>query len=156
MLQATIKVVPMRPDLLTTADDGARIELHDPTAMPQASTFLWNPCMLVQFNCRGYVTAQHMQPEPAKYSHAPVLEQTTFMQPEQPAYAHHPGRFVYLKDEQDGSIYSAPYAPVQRKPDRFVFSVGREDVRWIYEVAGIALTLSCHLPARDAVERPDV
>ena len=97
-------------------DGGRRLVLHDPVAMPNASTFLWNRRMLLQLNCRGYATAQFMQPEPARYAHAPVLEARTFMQPEQPYYAHHPGRFCYVKDEEDGALFSVPYAPVQRRP----------------------------------------
>ena len=73
-------------------EDGRRFILTSPTAMPAASTFLWNRRMLLQLNCRGFATAQFMQPEPAKYAHAPTLEAKTFMQPEQPYYAHHPGR----------------------------------------------------------------
>ena len=94
---------------------GQRYQLFSATAMPQATAFLWNKYMLVQLNCRGYATAQFMQPEPAKYAHAPNLEAKTFMQPEQPYYAHHPGRFVYVKDKDSGELWSVPYEPV-RKP----------------------------------------
>lgn len=58
---------------------GRRFVLTSPTAMPAASTFLWNRRMLLQLNCRGFATAQFMQPEPAKYTHAPTLEAKTFM-----------------------------------------------------------------------------
>ena len=98
--------------------------------MPQASTFLWNRRMLLQLNCRGYATAQFMQPEPARYAHAPTLEAKSFMQPEQPYYAHHPGRFCYVKDEDGDLLFSAPHAPVNRAPDAFAFSVGQGDVAW--------------------------
>ena len=54
--------------------------------------------MMIQMNCRGYAQAQHMQPEPGKYAKAPELEAQTFMQPEHHYYAHHPGRFVYVKE----------------------------------------------------------
>ena len=89
-------------DLLGPSADGERYFLHSPTAMPSAGAFLWNRRMMIQLTCRGYATAQFMQPEPAKYAHAPNLEARTFMQPEQPYYAHHPGRFFYLKDEDNG------------------------------------------------------
>src|SRR5690606_3777836 len=88
--------------------NGDRYELLSPVKMPQAAAFLWNKQMMIQMNCRGYATAQFMQPEPAKYAHAPNLEAKTFMQPEQPYYAHHPGRFVYIKDEQSNAIFSVP------------------------------------------------
>ena len=133
-------------------DDGRRCILRSPTAMPHASTFLWNRRMLLQLGCRGYATAQFMQPEPAKYAHAPMLEAKTFMQPEQPTYAHHPGRFCYVKDEEDGLLFSAPYAPVNRRPDAFAFSVGAGDVAWTVQCGGIEVEMSVSLPPDDVAE----
>ena len=133
-------------------DDGRRCVLTSPTAMPEASTFLWNRRMLLQLNCRGYATAQFMQPEPAKYAHAPALEARTFMQPEQPHYAHHPGRFCYVKDEDSGALFSAPHAPVNRSPERFRFEIGASDARWIVRVDGIEVELGVVLPADDVAE----
>ncbi|WP_082113124.1 GH36-type glycosyl hydrolase domain-containing protein [Pseudoxanthomonas suwonensis] len=120
--------------------------------MPQACTFLWNRRMLLQLNCRGYATAQFMQPEPAKYAHAPVLEAKTFMQPEQPYYAHHPGRFCYVKDEDSGLLFSAPHAPVNRPPDAFVFSAGLGDVAWTVRCDGIEVELGVALPPDEVAE----
>ena len=133
-------------------DDGRRCVLRSPTAMPQASSFLWNRRMLLQLNCRGYATAQFMQPEPAKYAHAPTLEAKTFMQPEQPTYAHHPGRFCYVKDEDSGLLFSAPHAPVNRVPDEFRFSVGQGDVAWTVRCDGIEVELGVALPPDDLAE----
>jgi len=133
-------------------EQGRRFVLTSPTAMPAASTFLWNRRMLLQLNCRGFATAQFMQPEPAKYAHAPTLEAKTFMQPEQPYYAHHPGRFCYVKDEEDGSLFSAPHEPVRRLPDAFAFSVGLSDVVWHVQCAGIDVELSVVLPVDDVAE----
>ena len=113
---------------------GQRYQLFSATAMPQAAAFLWNQAMMIQLNCRGYATAQFMQPEPAKYAHAPNLEAKTFMQPEQPYYAHHPGRFVYVKDQDSGELWSVPYEPVRRAPAKFVFSAGSADICWQLEL----------------------
>ncbi len=124
----------MQPSL-----DGERYELFSPTAMPAAGSFLWNPQLLLQLNCRGFATAQFMQPEPAKYAHAPTLEAKTFMQPEQPYFAHHPGRFMYIKDEADGSIFSLPHEPVRQRVEHFCFSVGKTDVQWQVRQAGLVL-----------------
>ncbi|MEN3156884.1 NdvB protein [Alkalimonas sp. NCh-2] len=121
------------------AENEQRYDLFSPVVMPLAAAFLWNKHLMVQLNCRGYATAQFMQPEPAKYAHAPNLEAKTFMQPEQPYYAHHPGRFVYIKDEQTGDIFSIPYEPVRSKADRFVFSAGKSDIRWQLEQLGLQL-----------------
>lgn len=120
----------MMKKLMQATENGQRYELYSATAMPQAAGFLWNKVMMIQQNCRGYATAQFMQPEPAKYAHAPNLEAKTFMQPEQPYYAHHPGRFVYIKDENSGEIWSVPYEPVRKEAQNFVFSAGQSDIRW--------------------------
>jgi cellobionic acid phosphorylase len=120
--------------------------------MPKAGGFLWNQRMMIQATCRGYATAQFMQPEPAKYAHAPNLEAKTFMQPEQNYYAHHPGRFVYIKDEETGELFSAPYEPVRAPLDRFVFSVGRSDITWIAEKLGIRVEMTLLLPTQDVAE----
>jgi cellobionic acid phosphorylase len=133
-------------------ENGKRVELTDPIAMPRAAGFLWNRQMLVQVTCRGYTVAQFMQPEPAKYAYAPNLEAKTFMQPEQPYYAHHPGRFFYVKDEETGALFSAPYEPVRAKLDRFCFSLGRSDIRWSVERDGIALDIMLTLSSTDVVE----
>ena len=138
--------------MLNPTENGARYELHSPTAMPKAGGFLWNRKMMIQVTCRGYATAQFMQPEPAKYSYAPNLEAKTFMQPEQAYYAHHPGRFFYLKDEETGEVFSAPYEPVRGELDRFVFSVGRGDLRWTAEKLGIRVELTLGLPVEDVAE----
>ncbi|WP_020652848.1 GH36-type glycosyl hydrolase domain-containing protein [Massilia niastensis] len=138
--------------MLYPTADGDRYELTCPTAMPQAGGFLWNRRMMIQVTCRGYATAQYMQPEPAKYSHAPNLEAKTFMQPEQAYYAHHPGRFVYVKDEETGEVFSAPYEPVRGGVDGFVFSVGHSDLRWTVEKLGIRVELTLGLPTEDVAE----
>ncbi|HYG06366.1 MAG TPA: NdvB protein [Stenotrophomonas sp.] len=139
-------------DLLGPSADGQRYILRSPTAMPNAGAFLWNRRMMIQLTCRGYATAQFMQPEPAKYAHAPNLEARTFMQPEQPYYAHHPGRFFYLKDEDSGMLYSAPYEPVRARPARFEFSAGKHDIAWEVEFDGIVLELRAQLPEETPLE----
>jgi cellobionic acid phosphorylase len=133
-------------------DGGARCALTSPTAMPLAGGFLWNRRMMIQVTCRGYATAQFMQPEPAKYAHAPNLEARTFMQPEQAYYAHHPGRFVYVKDEDTGELFSAPYEPVRAKVDRFSFVAGRHDLAWTVEYLGLRVEMTLSLPTDDVVE----
>ena len=138
--------------MLSHLDDGARCELTSPTAMPQAGGFLWNRRMMIQVTCRGYATAQFMQPEPAKYAHAPNLEAKTFMQPEQVYYAHHPGRFVYVKDEDTGELFSAPYEPVRAPVSAFSFVVGRHDLSWTVEHLGLRVEMTLGLPTDDVVE----
>jgi len=138
--------------LLQAQNNGERFELFSPTAMPRAAGFLWNRHMMIQVNCRGFTVAQFMQPEPAKYTFAPNLEAKTFMQPEQPYYAHHPGRFCYIKDEETGEIFSAPYEPVRKQLDHFNFSVGKSDIRWTVEHLGIRVEMELSLPTDAVVE----
>ena len=58
---------------LKPSADGERYELYSATAMPRACGFLWNRNMMLHVNCRGYVKAQHMQPEPGKCSRGDLL-----------------------------------------------------------------------------------
>ena len=138
--------------MIRATDNNERYELTSPTTLPKASGFLWNEKMMIHMNCRGYAVAQFMQPEPAKYSYAPNLEAKTFMQPEQPYYAHHPGRFVYVKDEVSGEIFSAPYEPVRVLPDSYIFSIGKNNIEWRIESKGIVIEMSLSLPKDDAME----
>ncbi|KAI0115993.1 glycoside hydrolase family 94 protein [Hypoxylon sp. NC0597] len=142
----------MAQTILRSSEDGDRYELASPTALPKAGGFLWNQKMMIQITCRGYATAQFMQPEPSKYAHAPNLEAKTFMQPEQNYYAHHPGRFVYIKDEETGQLFSAPYEPVRAPLERFVFSVGKSDISWTVEHLGIRVEMTLVIPTHDVVE----
>lgn len=120
--------------------------------MPRATTFLWNRQLILQLNCRGFVTAQHAQPEPSKYSHGPALEARTFMQPELPYYAHHPGRFVYIKDELDRGLYSIPHEPVRRPTESFCFSASDSEAWWENRERGLITQWRVRLPPQDAVE----
>ncbi|KAF2256561.1 glycoside hydrolase family 94 protein [Trematosphaeria pertusa] len=138
--------------MLRATNNGDRYELTSPTAMPKAGGFLWNQRMMIQVTCRGYATSQFMQPEPAKYANAPNLEMKTFMQPEQNYYAHHPGRFVYVKDEETGELFSAPFEPVRAKLDRFAFSVGKSDISWTVEKLDIRVEMAFLLPTHDVAE----
>ena len=138
--------------LLKPSADGERYLLRSATAMPRASGFLWNRNMMVHVNCRGFARAQHMQPEPGKYSYAPNLEARSFILPEQPYYAHHPGRFVYIKDEETDRCFSAPYEPVRSESEFFEFAVGKCDIRWRLREPGLEIELGLSLPVDDVVE----
>ncbi|MBM7572997.1 GH36-type glycosyl hydrolase domain-containing protein [Aquibacillus albus] len=128
------------------------IELTSPTMIPKASGYLWNDEMMIHVNCRGYAVAQFMQPEPAKYSYAPNLEAKTFMQPEQPYYAHHPGRFIYIKDQDNGEMFSAPYEPMRVLPEKYTFSVGKHNINWKVEHKDILIEMTLSLPKKEAME----
>lgn len=132
--------------------DGTKFELKSPTKMPRSAGFLWNRKMMIQMNCRGFAVAQFMQPEPAKYAYAPNLEAKTFMQPEQPYFSHHPGRFFYIKDEETGELFSAPYEPVKAKLDHFSFTVGKAEIEWEVVHLGIRINMQLSLPVDDVVE----
>ena len=72
--------------------DADHCRLYSATALPLAAGYLWNPRMMIHMTARGFATAQFMQPEPAKYARAQIMEAKHFMLPEQGTYAHHPGR----------------------------------------------------------------
>ncbi|MBX2850063.1 MAG: hypothetical protein KTR16_17180 [Acidiferrobacterales bacterium] len=141
---------PKEIPLVNASDQHVR--LSSPTAMPNASAFLWNRNMMIQVNCRGYATAQFMQPEPSKYAHAPNLQAQSFMQPEQPFYAHHPGRFFYIKDEISGAIFSVPYEPMRSEFDEFNFIVEPAMIRWNLKKLDLVIELSLNLAVDKAVE----
>ncbi len=137
---------------ITTNEDGSVVHLHDPTSMPLASGFLWNKQMLARINCRGYVHSQFMQPEPSTYSRGPVLEATTFLQPELGNYTHHPGRFVYVKDETSGECFSVPYEPMREPADLFQFSVADDYVAWRLFKGGLKIAWQARLAGDDVAE----
>lgn len=131
--------------------EGNTVKLNSATEMPMASSFLWNSKMVVQASCRGFATAQFLQPEPTKYAHTPNAEAKHFMLPEQPVFAHHPGRFFYVKDLQSGVLFSAPHEPVRAKADEFSFISEPDCMRWLVVNNGIkvelCLSLTTHLAA---------
>ncbi len=138
--------------LVVHTEGGKRINFHSPTLLPKAASFLWNKHMMIHMNCRGFASAQFLQPEPAKYAHGPMLEAKTFMQPEQAYFSHHPGRFFYLKDDDSGEIFSAPYEPVKADLDDFCFSIGLNDIQWHIQHLGLKVDLCLRLAADDVLE----
>ncbi|MBX2812707.1 MAG: glycosyltransferase 36 [Myxococcales bacterium] len=138
--------------LISKDDNTGEVILSSPTAMPRASAFLWNPKMMIQVNCRGYAVAQHMQPEPAKYAYAPNIEGKTFMQPEQPYYAHHPGRFFYVKDEETNEILSVPYEPCRYPVSSFKFCVSPAAIEWKVQCWGLYIHLRLVLASDQPIE----
>jgi cellobionic acid phosphorylase len=133
-------------------EDGKRFLLSDPALVPNSASFLWNPKMMIHMNCQGYAVAQYMNPEPQKYAHVPNLAAKSFMQPEQPYFANHPGRFFYVRDDDSGELFSAPYAPVKGKLDRFEFAPGLSDIEWTIEKLGIRVHISMTLSATHVAE----
>ncbi|MEI6893039.1 MAG: NdvB protein [Colwellia sp.] len=136
-----------------SANTGSSIRLSSPTKLPNASGFLWNRAMVMQVNCRGYVNALFMQPEPAKYAYAPNMEAKNFIQPEHSYFTHHPGRFFYLKDEDSGEIISLPYEPMRIELDQFSFELGDSDIGWSIEHNGLLINIKVSLTKDDVVER---
>jgi len=106
------------------------VTLTDPLTLPMSAGYLWNKSMMIHMNCRGYATAQFMQPEPTKYAKHPFLEAVSFMQPEQAYYASHPGRFFYIKDCDTNEFFSAPYEPARKPLDTFEFTARASSIHW--------------------------
>ncbi len=139
-------------DIYAPDDSGLRYNLYSPTKLPLASSFLWSSKVLLQVSAGGFVRSKYLSPEPAKYSYAPNIEATTFFQPEMPYYAHHPGRFFYIKDLDTGALYSAPYEPVKARPEKFVFSSGQTDIRWDVTFEGLKFEITLTPAEEDIVE----
>ncbi len=138
--------------MIKHSSGGAFVHLNTPRALPKASSFLWNKNMMIQMNCRGYASAQYMQPEPAKYARGPGMEAVSFMQPEHAYFSHHPGRFFYIKDEDSGEFFSLPYEPARIEQDSFEFCAGASEISWHIKHLSLELHLSLMLPAEDTLE----
>ncbi len=138
---------------LAPQNNRATVNLHSPTKLPQAASFLWNKKMLMQVNCRGYVNSQFMQPEPSKYAYGPNIEAKTFIQPEHAYFSHHPGRFFYIKDEATQACFSAPYEPMRIPLDSFTFSAQDDVISWQIVHLDLAITIKVSLAENDVVER---
>ena len=133
-------------------DKGRRFRLTDPALAPNVAGYLWNPRMMIQMACKGYAVSQYMDPEPRKYAHVPNLAINGFMQPEQPYFEHHPGRFFYIRDNDTGGLFSAPYAPVCARADKYEFEQGISDISWLIEQDGIRIELWLSLTEKDILE----
>ncbi|MEZ9539071.1 glycosyl hydrolase family 65 protein [Shewanella sp. 10N.286.51.B8] len=138
--------------MITYHQKNGNVSLHSPTTMPKACGFLWNKNMMIQMNCRGFATAQFMQPEPAKYAHGPALEAKTFMQPEHAYFSHHPGRFFYIKDNHTNELFSLPYEPVRQSLASFEFIVSQHQVSWQVKHLNLHCKLSLTLATEDTAE----
>lgn len=149
---SNVHPMPGSAPIVEHSDDGATVTLLSPTAMPLASGYLWNSQMLARFNCRGFAQVQYMQPEPTSYSRGPVLEASTFMQPEMGHYAHHPGRFVYIRDEDSGFCFSVPHEPMRIALQNFRFSVRDNSIAWHIEHDSLAIEWRVRLPSDTVAE----
>lgn len=136
--------------LVTLANNSC--QLTSATAMPDAAGFLWNEKMLLNVNCRGYFTSTFMQPEPAKYSRGPNIEATTFIQPEHPYFSHHPGRFFYIKDEDTGELFSAPFEPVRKQNAQFEVNYEHDAVNWRIVFNDVQIELRVFLAEKTVAE----
>ena len=134
------------------SDSGRRFVLRDPYLAPTADAFLWNPQMMLQITCRGFAWGQTMQPDAAIYAYPPSLLAKTFMQPEPRYFAHHPGRFFYVRDDATGEFFSSPHDPVRAVPESFEFAPGLSDIAWTVRNNGLEVSLRVFLPADDTVE----
>lgn len=132
--------------------DADTCRLHSATALPLAAGYLWNPRMMIHMTARGFATAQFMQPEPAKYARAQIMEAKHFMLPEQGTYAHHPGRFFYIKNRNNSGIFSVPYEPVRKPVDKFEFRLTPTDISWEIQQDNLWIEVILTLPVDEACE----
>ena len=113
-------------------EDGQRYEVRDVHLMERADSFLWNDRLYFQIDHRGRAIAYFLQPDATPYADAP--------------------RFFYLRDEDTGDFWSAPYDPVARESEAFACSFGIDDIRWQVAQDGLDVALRVLIPREDTVE----
>lgn len=113
-------------------EDGKRYVLNDPHLIDRADSDLWNDTMYVQTDHRGRCRAWFLQPNQTSYSE--------------------PLRCFYVRDDETGEFWSAPFEPVCAEPDEFEFSVGLGDLAWRVVRDGLEIRLRQAVPRDDTVE----
>jgi len=113
-------------------DNGARYVVTDPHWIETADADLFSASSYLKVSHRGGVAATFLQPNATEY--AETL------------------RAFYVRDEETGEFWSAPYDPVQREPDAFEFSVGLGDIAWRVDTDEIEVVLRLTTPWEDPVE----
>ncbi|MBN1437161.1 MAG: hypothetical protein JW936_08800 [Sedimentisphaerales bacterium] len=125
----------MRKQKTNTAgfsDDGSRYIVRDPHFIKQADSFLWNDNLYMRLDQRCRCNSYFVQPAATTYSSRL--------------------RCFYIRDDQSGKFWSAPFDPVCRRPDDFEFSVGRDDIKWWVRADGIEISIRASLPKTDPLE----
>jgi len=113
--------------------DGRRYLVRDVHVLDKADADLGNDRMMVHLDHRGRVI------------------QAFFLQPDMTGYSE-PLRAFYIKDEDTGEFWSAPYEPVQAELDKFEFSIGLGDLQWTVERDGWRVQLRLVVPRDENVE----
>lgn len=114
-------------------ETGERYVLRDHRLMDTADMYLWNDTMFVQVDHRARCTA-------------------LFNQPEHAFYAKGRQRCFYIRDDESGEYWSAPFDPVCREPDEFEFSVATTDLRWVVSRDDVEAVVELTVPRDDQVE----
>jgi cellobionic acid phosphorylase len=113
-------------------EDGRRYVVRDLHLLDRADADLWNDRMYVRIDQRGRCDAWFLQPNQARYSE--------------------PLRCFYVRDDETGAFWSAPFEPVQAEPDAFEFSIGTGDLQWRVARDGVEVALRLVVPRDDTVE----
>lgn len=112
---------------------GSRYLFHNPHRIQSADADLWNDEMRLQIDHRGRVI------------------ECGFMQPDMTSYAE-PLRCFYVRDDDSGEYWSVPFEPCRKDPDRFVYSIGRCDLKWSITHHGVHVDVRVVVPRDDNVE----
>jgi len=113
-------------------EDGRRYLFHNPRQKDPAYAYHFNRRQLVKIDHRGRVDAQFVQPHVTRYSL--------------------PLRCFYIRDNDTGKFWSAPFDPVQAEPGDFEFAPGISDTRWRNTTDGLEASLRLFLPKDDMAE----
>lgn len=120
------------PAMAGFTEDGRRYVVRDVERIPRADGYLHNDSLYIQADQRGNVSAHFNQPQFTRYSESL--------------------RCFYVRDEETGEFWSAPFDPVQAPAEAFAFSVGLDDLRWTNLTHGIETFLRLFVPRGDNVE----
>lgn len=117
----------------TFTDEGRSWVLMDPTLLPQADADLWNEHTRLFMDHRGRVqTCAHLQPDMTAYAG----DLRTF----------------YVRDDESGAYWSAPYDPVQAELASFTFRATPEALYWTVRRDGIEVSLQVFVPLEERCE----
>ncbi|HEY3417552.1 MAG TPA: hypothetical protein VGM23_11770, partial [Armatimonadota bacterium] len=113
-------------------EDGQRYILRDLHLLERADADLWNDHMFLQIDHRGRCEGWFTQPNISPYGGNL--------------------RSFYVRDDESGTFWSAPYEPVQAEPESFEFNIGIGDLQWRVVNDGIAVQLRLVVPRDEFAE----
>ncbi len=116
-----------RADAFASRDEKGSISFHAPRVLARADSFLWNDTAWLCADHRGRVSHDG---------------------------AGCPGdrRWLYVRDDQDGALWSVTFDPVQNKDAKYSYTASPESIVWRAVAHGIEASLRLIVPREEPVE----